>query len=56
MATEVYARIMRFDHYYATQGLLRERIGRNMYIMAFVDSKTLFDVVAKNGSIVKNDS
>lgn len=53
MATEIHALILGFDQTYATRDLLTELIGRKVEITGFVDSKTLFDVVTKDGTTTK---
>lgn len=47
MATEVHAMIRRFDQPYTILNQLSEIIGRKVDIHPFVDSRTLFEVIAK---------
>ena len=47
MAAEIFALSYGFDNAYVTQSMLREILRSNVPIEAYVDSKTLFGVVAK---------
>lgn len=50
LAAEVHALVLAFDMAYVIQDMLHEILGRKIEIDAYVDSKTLFDVVAKDGN------
>lgn len=49
MASELHSLTMGFDNAYVVQHLLMEITGRLLEIEAYIDSKTVFDVVAKQG-------
>lgn len=49
MARELHELVLGFDHAFAIFDLLAKILGRKIEIEALVDSKTVFDVVAKNG-------
>lgn len=50
MAAEVHGLVLSFDYAYILRDLVSEIIGGKVTIEAFVDSKTLFNVVAKDGA------
>ena len=50
MAAEVLGLLYRYDNAYVAAHMLSEIFGRQIPIDIFIDSRTLFNVVAKNGS------
>lgn len=49
MASEIHALFLCFDKSYYIRHMLEEILGRRLNIEAYVDSKTVFDVIAKDG-------
>ena len=49
MAAEIQALVLGFDYAYVIQHLVEEIIGRTIKLEAMIDSKTVFNVVAKDG-------
>lgn len=47
MAAELFALVLGFDNAYIVRDLVDEFIGRRMFIGAIIDSKTVFDIIAK---------
>lgn len=50
MAAEVQGLVLGFDYAFVIRQLLFEILGRKICLEAFVDSKTLFNVVGKDGA------
>ena len=50
LAAEVHGLVLAFDHSFIIQDMIKEILGRTLDVEAYVDSKTLFDVVAKNSN------
>lgn len=50
MAAEVHALVLAFDFGYIIRDATEQLLDRRIEMEAFVDSRTLFNVVAKNGS------
>ncbi len=53
MAAEVHGLIYGFDNAFVAKEMLREILGENLPIDGIVDSRTLFNVVAKNSSTLE---
>lgn len=49
MASEIHALVLGFDHAYVIRDMVAEILQRYIQLKAFVDSKTVFDVLAKQG-------
>lgn len=49
MADEIQALVLGFDYAYIVKDLAKEIIGRKLKMEALVDSRTVFNVVAKDG-------
>lgn len=50
MIAEVHALVWAFDHRYFVRQALEELLGRQVEMESFVDSRTLFNIIAKNNS------
>ena len=53
MAAELHALIYGFDNAYMVQDIVSETLGRKIEIDAYVDSRTVFNVVAKNSATLE---
>lgn len=49
MAAEVQALVLGFDYAFIVKDLIEEIIGRSIRLEALIDSKTVFNVIAKDG-------
>ena len=50
LAAELHAFVLAFDYAYVLKDMITEIIGRELDLIAYIDSKTLFDVVAKDSN------
>lgn len=55
MESELHALILAFDHAFVIANLLHDALARKITIEAMVDSRTVFDVVAKHGKTAERD-
>lgn len=55
MVSELYAPVLRFDQLFAIRHLTQEILGRNIELHAFVDSTTVFCIVAKDSQHTTGD-
>lgn len=53
LASEIHSLVLGFDVAYVVQHMLNEIIGRKLKIEAYVDSRSTFDIVAKQGKTVE---
>lgn len=53
MAAELHSLIYGFDQAFVTGDMLQELLGRKVHIDAYVDSRTVFNVVAKTAATLK---
>lgn len=49
MAAEIQAFVLGFDYAYAVKNFVKEIIGRTIQLEAMIDSKTVFNVIEKDG-------
>lgn len=54
LAAELHALVLGFHASFVIREMLQEITGRTINIEEFVDSKTIFDVVAKDGGLMEN--
>lgn len=50
LAAEIHALVLAYDHAYVIRHTLIEILGRNVKLEAYVDSRSVFDVIAKDGN------
>lgn len=50
MSSELHALILGFDYAFIIRNLLEEILGRKVRLDAYVDIKTVFDVISKDGN------
>lgn len=53
MAAKVHGLVLGFDHAFSIRDALQKIFSRKLGIEAYVDRKTLFNVVAKDGSMTE---
>lgn len=50
MAADVHARVLPFDHAFVIMDMVKQAVGRSVYMEVATDSKTLVNIVANDGA------
>lgn len=53
LESEIHAMVVGFDIAFVVQNMFKELLGTKMKIQAYVDSRSVFDVIAKQGNTVE---